>query len=486
MQNDGQLPEPRVWGSYSREATVAVATADVMVYDDGSKRWLSPDGSVEPARSQVRILRNTRTNAFRIVGTRLQDREWILNCNVYERIKYNPATPTFHQWRDEKRKVYGLSFIAEEEARMFVNVMTQAISMVSTSSEYQNGADLGFSNGVYHEPHQLHHNAHSAPSFRDNDQDSICSAGIPTASANTYRKSSHSVQSSSSGGACLMLSNAQRRASQGSSSSSNGSATTATVYAASSTSICATNGPSRAASVAASAAPSAPPPPPAVTSTGGPPPAPPLPPAGIAAISTNAPPAPPPPPPTALATAKANGNSIAEQIKRVQLRKTSAPLISSLASNTSQSRADVNAGLSLEATLNKRKNNAENADSRPNGESVTTSTNGGIRRAWEKPSGGPINGSNSATESPKTHRKAPSGSSISSQEEPRTAINGQLAGTSATPSAVISAVAAGTSSGVTVEMLERWKQDVLSEIRAEFNKAKNEIIEAIRAELLRR
>lgn len=28
-----------------------------------------------------------------------------MNCNVYDRLKYNPATPLFHQWRDEKRKV---------------------------------------------------------------------------------------------------------------------------------------------------------------------------------------------------------------------------------------------------------------------------------------------------------------------------------------------------------------------------------------------
>lgn len=54
------------------EAVVAMATADVMVYDDATKRWVAPDGGIEPARSQVRILRNTHTNAFRIVGTRLQ------------------------------------------------------------------------------------------------------------------------------------------------------------------------------------------------------------------------------------------------------------------------------------------------------------------------------------------------------------------------------------------------------------------------------
>uniref|UniRef100_F1L4E1 Ena/VASP-like protein n=1 Tax=Ascaris suum TaxID=6253 RepID=F1L4E1_ASCSU len=477
------------------EATVAIATADVMVYDDGSKRWLSPDGCVEPARSQVRILRNTRTNAFRIVGTRLQDREWILNCNVYERLKYNPATPTFHQWRDEKRKVYGLSFVTEEEAQLFINVMTQAIAIISSNSEYQNGAEFGLSNGVYHEPQQLHHNAHSAPSFRDNDQDSICSSGVTSMNANTYRKSSHSVQSSSSG-ACLMLSSAQRRSSQGSSSSSNGSAAATTIYAASSTSTCTTNSPSRVAPPPASGAPSAPPPPPAAASSG-PPPAPPLPSGGIAAISTNAPPAPPPPPPSSLTSTKPNCNSIAEQIKRVQLRKTSAPLINN--ANASQSRSENVAGArgrgdlfsELEATLNKRKNNAENIDSRSNGDSIVATANGTIRRAWEKPSSGALNGNNSVTDSPKTHRnigRAPSGSSISSQEEPRTmapsgssissqeeprTINGPVVSTSVTSNV-------STASNVlTVEMLEQWKREILNEVRAEINKAKNEIIDAL-------
>lgn len=49
-----------------------MATADVMMYDDVTKQWLSPDGSSEPARSQVRILHNVNANTFRIVGTRLQ------------------------------------------------------------------------------------------------------------------------------------------------------------------------------------------------------------------------------------------------------------------------------------------------------------------------------------------------------------------------------------------------------------------------------
>lgn len=457
------------------ESTVAMAIADVMVYDDGTKRWLSPDGCTEPARSQVRILHNSHTNAFRIVGTRMQDRQWILNCNIYERLKYNPATPMFHQWRDEKRKVYGLSFLSEEEARSFITVMTQALAAISSNNEYQNGADFGLSNGVYHEPQQLHHNAYSAPSFRDNDQDSICSAGMSTNGAPAYRKSSQSVLSSSSGGAGLMLTNAQRRASQGSSSSSsNGSSGPTTIYASSS-STCATNSPSRA--------------PPAAASAGGPPPAPPLPPGGIAAINTNAPPAPPPPPPGSLSGGKFGGVSIAEQLKRVQLRKTSntsafASLGNSQMPNKTESNSSSIRGRGgllseLEATLNKRKNQSEGIDS-SSGDTVASS--GTIRRPWEKPSAASLNLNGTSTaavsESPKAHRKAPSGSSLSSQEEPKL-----VNGTGSSSSVAAAGNVSSTSGAVTMEMLEKWKQELLNEVRIEISKAKKEIIEALQAEL---
>lgn len=468
-----ELPPDRYFYCHSssmEESTVAMAIADVMVYDDGTKRWLSPDGCTEPARSQVRILHNSHTNAFRIVGTRMQDRQWILNCNIYERLKYNPATPMFHQWRDEKRKVYGLSFLSEEEARAFITVMTQALAAISSNNEYQNGADFGLSNGVYHEPQQLHHNAYSAPSFRDNDQDSICSAGMSTNGASAYRKSSQSVLSSSSGGAGLMLTNAQRRASQGSSSSSsNGSSGPTTIYASSSAT-CATNSPSRA--------------PPAAAAANGPPPAPPLPPGGIAAINTNAPPAPPPPPPGALSGGKLGGISIAEQLKRVQLRKTSnasayASSGNSQMPNKNESNIRGRGGLlsELEATLNKRKNQSEGIDS-SSGDTIASS--GTIRRPWEKPSAASLNGNSTAagTESPKAHRKAPSGSSLSSQEEPKL-----VNGTGSSNSTVAVGNVSSSPGALTMEMLEKWKQELLNEVRLEINKAKKEIIEALQAEL---
>ncbi|KAM3716779.1 Protein enabled [Dirofilaria immitis] len=431
------------------ESTVAVAMADVMMYDDATKQWLSPDGSNEAARSQVRILHNIHANTFRIVGTRLQDGNWILNCNIYDRLRYKPATPTFHQWRDEKRKVYGLSFTKEEDARLFVKVMTQALSILTSSNDYQNGSDLGFSNTIYQEPHQLHHNAYSSPSFRSADDETLCSGGgLPAQNMNNFRKSSQSVQSSTSGtgtATTMMVYNVQRRASQGSSSSSNGSSLPPVIYASTSannncpasTSI----RPAPATSLASNynSTPSL-----SINS------------ANVATISSNAPPAPPPPPPpSSLSLGKGISTSIADQLKKIQLRKVSAPSSNSAAPGSSNLLSE------LEATLSKRKNQCDNSDSRSIGSDTASSTNavgnGTSRRPWEKQ----VNGTANITDSPKINRKLSSSNSLN-QEESRST---------------------GHASAITVETLEKCKEEILNEIRQEISKAKDEIIEALRSEL---
>lgn len=45
-------------------------------------------------------------------------------------LKYNQATPTFHQWRDA-RQVYGLNFASKEEATTFSNAMLFALNVLS-------------------------------------------------------------------------------------------------------------------------------------------------------------------------------------------------------------------------------------------------------------------------------------------------------------------------------------------------------------------
>ena len=52
----------------------------------------------------------------------------VINCAVLKGLKYNQATPTFHQWRDNKR-VYGLNFSSADDAGLFAQTMLRAIEV---------------------------------------------------------------------------------------------------------------------------------------------------------------------------------------------------------------------------------------------------------------------------------------------------------------------------------------------------------------------
>lgn len=54
----------------------------------------------------------------------------VINYSIVKGLKYNQATPTFHQWRDA-RQVYGLNFASKEEATTFSNAMLFALNVLS-------------------------------------------------------------------------------------------------------------------------------------------------------------------------------------------------------------------------------------------------------------------------------------------------------------------------------------------------------------------
>lgn len=57
--------------------------------------------------------------------------EWmqvVINCALVRGLKYNQATPTFHQWRDNKQ-VYGLNFSSKDDADAFANAMERALGV---------------------------------------------------------------------------------------------------------------------------------------------------------------------------------------------------------------------------------------------------------------------------------------------------------------------------------------------------------------------
>ncbi|XP_062415428.1 protein enabled homolog isoform X3 [Pungitius pungitius] len=112
-----------------REQSICQARAAVMVYDDANKKWVPAGGST--GFSRVHIYHHTGTNAFRVVGRKIQDHQVVINCAIPKGLKYNQATQTFHQWRDA-RQVYGLNFGSKEDANVFASAMMHALEVLNS------------------------------------------------------------------------------------------------------------------------------------------------------------------------------------------------------------------------------------------------------------------------------------------------------------------------------------------------------------------
>ncbi|KAL1258341.1 hypothetical protein QQF64_011585 [Cirrhinus molitorella] len=112
------------------EQSICQARASVMIYDDTSKKWV-PVKPGQQGFSRINIYHNTINNSFRVVGVKLQDQQVVINYSIVKGLKYNQATPTFHQWRDA-RQVYGLNFASKEEATTFSTAMLFALNVLSS------------------------------------------------------------------------------------------------------------------------------------------------------------------------------------------------------------------------------------------------------------------------------------------------------------------------------------------------------------------
>ncbi|XP_039195628.1 ena/VASP-like protein isoform X9 [Crotalus tigris] len=117
----------------SFEQSICQARASVMVYDDTSKKWV-PIKPGQQGFSRINIYHNTASNTFRVVGVKLQDQQVVINYSIVKGLKYNQATPTFHQWRDA-RQVYGLNFASKEEATTFSNAMLFALNIMNSQQD---------------------------------------------------------------------------------------------------------------------------------------------------------------------------------------------------------------------------------------------------------------------------------------------------------------------------------------------------------------
>ena len=58
----------------------------------------------------------------------------VINCPIVKGLKYNQATPNFHQWRDA-RQVWGLNFGSKEDATLFANGMSHALEVLGSMAD---------------------------------------------------------------------------------------------------------------------------------------------------------------------------------------------------------------------------------------------------------------------------------------------------------------------------------------------------------------
>ncbi|XP_015284244.1 PREDICTED: vasodilator-stimulated phosphoprotein-like, partial [Gekko japonicus] len=113
------------------ETVICSTRATVMLYDDVNKKWV-PAGGGAQALSRIQIYQNPTSNTFRVVGRKMQpDQQVVINSAIVKGLKYNQATPNFHQWRDA-RQVWGLNFSTKEEAGQFASGMLHALEALDS------------------------------------------------------------------------------------------------------------------------------------------------------------------------------------------------------------------------------------------------------------------------------------------------------------------------------------------------------------------
>lgn len=422
------------------ESSICQARATVMIYDDGNKKWL-PAGTGPQTFSRVQIYHNPSNNAFRIVGRKMQtDQQVVINCPIVRGLKYNQATPNFHQWRDA-RQVWGLNFGSKEDATLFANGMSHALEVLNSM------ADAGYatlprpvSNGP--SPEELEQQ-------RRLEQQRLEQERQERERQEWERQERERLER-------------ERQA-----------AAVPPAPPAPPAPPLATGGP---------APPPAPPPPP------GPPPAPAPPPAGGIPPPPGPPPTGPPPAPPLPTSDGGNGiggggggagGGLAAALAGAKLRKVSkqddgpsaspTPAPVSRTESTRSSNASIGGGGGglmgeMSAILARRRKAADTGEKPPvkpqdNDESESPSQSDTIRRPWEKPS---MIRNNSIPKS------MDSTSSLSQVPRAKAASNNNEA------------------SGADDSDLEKMKQEILEEVRKELQKVKEEIIGAFIQELQKR
>merc|ERR1719289_652313 len=108
-------------------------------------RNMRPEQSIATVRASVMVYNE-------------EHKKWIHSA-VLKGLKYNQATPTFHQWRDNKQ-VYGLNFSSKDDADTFATAMIRALEVLNSGGQLQiqrPAPEPPRTNGgsnVYQQPHQ--------------------------------------------------------------------------------------------------------------------------------------------------------------------------------------------------------------------------------------------------------------------------------------------------------------------------------------------
>jgi enabled protein len=119
------------------ESVLVSVVADVLTYDDASKKWV-PSGT-SPGLAKVNLYQHSAESSFRIIAWKQPDREVVANCVVAKNFKYNQATPTFHQFRDNlTHVVYGFNFHGKEDADAFAGGISAALSCLNNNKAHGN------------------------------------------------------------------------------------------------------------------------------------------------------------------------------------------------------------------------------------------------------------------------------------------------------------------------------------------------------------
>ena len=189
-------------GNNPKEEVLTSCKATAMIYNDGQKKWIhcAPNG---PAKVQLLFAPETQT--YRIVGRQIQDHEVVLNHAISKGLKYNQATATFHQWRDQSC-VYGLNFSSKLDAQEFGTTMLKILESVNgtTNLSSQTNANGGVTLPSSTANNKNNNNEGTTSYKRQTNQPSAAaslsssSSSVPPTGATTVSINSTLISSSSS------------------------------------------------------------------------------------------------------------------------------------------------------------------------------------------------------------------------------------------------------------------------------------------------